>query len=277
MLPHHRSVPWAAVVLGMVFPTIVTLAYFVLLAGWPASWQQIVYLIGKTIQFSFPVLAVAMVAARRREGGSSPAKTGRLSLWAVLRRKLRRARLRVVQLTRPRSRWFRRHSRFLALSAGFGLLVLAAMFGLYEAFWKNGELFAGAARSIRGKIADLGIERLWLYVAVGVFYAICHSGLEEYYWRWFVFGQLRFRLPLASAIAIASLAFMTHHVILLATYFGWLSPWTYGFSLAVAAGGAVWAWLYERSGSLTGPWLSHMIVDAAIFLVGYDVARDLIV
>jgi membrane protease YdiL (CAAX protease family) len=70
---------------------------------------------------------------------------------------------------------------------------------------------------------------------------------------------------------------MAHHVILLATYFGWSSPWTYAFSLAVAVGGAVWAWLYERSGSLVGPWLSHLVVDAAIFLVGYDLARDLLV
>ena len=35
---------------------------------------------------------------------------------------------------------------------------------------------------------------------------------------------------------------------------------------------AVW-----RSGSLAGPWLSHLVVDAAIFLVGYDLARDLLV
>jgi membrane protease YdiL (CAAX protease family) len=38
----------------------------------------------------------------------------------------------------------------------------------------------------------------------------------------------------------------------------------------VAAGGAVWAWVYHRSGSLLGPWLSHMLVDAGIFLVGYQ-------
>jgi membrane protease YdiL (CAAX protease family) len=194
----------------------------------------------------------------------------------VLRLQLRRLRLRLVQLLRPRSRWFGRNVRFLVLGLGFGLLVLAAMVGLYEALWKTGELFAGAGQEIRGKIVDLGIDRLWIYAAVGVFYAVCHSGLEEYYWRWFVFGQLRYRLRPASALAVSSVAFMAHHVILLATYFGWSSPWTYAFSLAVAVGGAVWAWLYQRSGSLAGPWLSHLVVDAAIFLVGYDVARDLL-
>ena len=277
MSRHRRSVHWAAVVFGMLFPTVVTLAYFVLLAGRPAGLQQAVYLAGKTIQFTFPVLAVAIHYSRRRVGALSTATAGHLSLWAVVQRQLRGARLRLVQLVLPRSRWFRRNARLLALSVGFGLLVLVAMFGLYETIWKNGELFAGAAGAIRGKIAGLGLDRLWMYAAVGVFYAICHSGLEEYYWRWFVFGQLRCRLPLASAVALASLAFMAHHVIVLATFFGWWSPWTYAFSLAIAAGGAVWAWLYERSGSLTGPWLSHLLVDAAIFLVGYDLARDLIV
>jgi len=277
MLRHHRAVHGAAVVFAMVFPTVVTLAYFVLLAGFPAGLQQAVYLVGKTIQFTFPALAVVILLARRHGGDPSPATMGgRLSLRDVLRLQVRRVRLRFVQLVRPRSRWFGRNVKFLVLGLGFGLLVLAAMVGLYQGVWKTGELFAGAGQEIRGKIVDLGIDRLWIYAAVGVFYATCHSGLEEYYWRWFVFGQLRHRLQPASAIAVSSLAFMAHHVILLATYFGWSSPWTYAFSLAVAVGGAVWAWLYERSGSLAGPWLSHLIVDAAIFLVGYDVARDLL-
>ncbi len=275
MLRDHRAVHGAAVAFAVVFPTLVTLAYFVWLTGHPAGLQQTVYLVGKAVQFSFPAVAVAMYYARRRGGASSEATVSHRSLWAVLRRKKRRVRLRLSQLIRPRSRWFRRNVRFLVLSAGFGLLVLATMLGLYEVAWKNGPWFAGGGQSVRGKIVDLGLDRLWLYAAVGVFYAICHSGLEEYYWRWFVFGQLRQRLGFGSAIGIASLAFTAHHVIVLATYFGWWSPWTYAFSLSVAVGGAVWAWLYERSGSLTGPWLSHLIVDAGIFLVGYDLAHDL--
>ena len=30
------------------------------------------------------------------------------------------------------------------------------------------------------------------------------------------------------------------------------------------------AWLYRRSGSLVGPWLSHLLVDAGIMVIGYD-------
>jgi membrane protease YdiL (CAAX protease family) len=263
----------------MVFPTVLTLAYFVLLAGSPAWLQQAVYAIGKTVQFAFPMVLVAMLLARRRCGraGLADSASRLRRLAAVAGRQVRRAKLRLRQLCWPRSSWFRRNAGSLAVGVGFGLLVLAAMFGLYQLVWQANPAFAGATLAIRDKIVGLGIGRLWIYAAVGVFYALCHSALEEYYWRWFVFGQLRSRLRRVPAVAISSLAFMSHHVILLATYFGWASPRAYVFSLCVAAGGAVWAWLYDRSGSLISPWLSHLMVDAAIFLVGFDLARDLLV
>jgi membrane protease YdiL (CAAX protease family) len=278
MLRPHPAVPGVALVLAIVFPTVLTVTYFVLLAGSPAWLQQAAYATGKAVQFTFPAILVTMFRERRRFAGEVPSKSAsRVGLVELARMQARRAKVRLRQLSRPRSRWFRRNAGLLAAGVGFGLLVLAAMFGLYQWVWKANPAFTGASQAIRGKIVGLGIGGLWMYAAVGVFYALCHSALEEYYWRWFVFGQLRSRLRLVSAVAISSLAFMAHHVILLATYFGWSSPWTYVFSLSVAAGGAVWAWLYERSGSLAGPWLSHLVVDAAIFLVGYDVARDLLV
>ena len=42
--------------------------------------------------------------------------------------------------------------------------------------------------------------------------------LEEYYWRWFLFGGLRRSMPVAAAVVLSSLAFTAHHVILLATF-----------------------------------------------------------
>jgi membrane protease YdiL (CAAX protease family) len=58
-------------------------------------------------------------------------------------------------------------------------------------------------------------------------------------------------------------------VLVLSTYFGWWTAPTLLLSAAVAVGGAFWAWLYARTGSLYGSWLSHAIVDAGIFAVGY--------
>jgi membrane protease YdiL (CAAX protease family) len=227
-----------AISFALVLPTIVTLAYFVLLAGSPPSLQQSVYGIGKTVQFGFPVFWV----------------------FLVLRKKLR---------------WPPPPRAGLLPGLAFGMLVMAAMLVLYHGFLKPRGFFDGPGEQVRAKIIDLGLDSTGVYIATGVFYAICHSFLEEYYWRWFVYGRLRLHVSTWNAVLISSAGFMAHHIILLATYFGWTSPATYVFSFGVAIGGAVWAWIYERSGSLYGPWLSHCLVDAAIFVVGYDLAYRL--
>jgi membrane protease YdiL (CAAX protease family) len=98
--------------------------------------------------------------------------------------------------------------------------------------------------------------------------------LEEYYWRWFVFARLRKLTTLPNAIVISSLGFMAHHVIVLSHYFGGLSFLSCFFSLGVAIGGVVWSWLYARTHSLWGSWLSHALVDAGIFLVGFDLVKS---
>ncbi len=122
------------------------------------------------------------------------------------------------------------------------------------------------------KLTAFGIRGLSAYVLLAAFYSLVHSLLEEYYWRWFVFGRLREAIPWQAAVAVAAVGFTGHHVIVLGTYFGWASPATWLFSAGVALGGAFWAWLYQTSRSLLGPWLSHALVDAAIFTVGYSLA-----
>jgi len=221
----------------MVFPTVVTWIYFVLLVGYPSGLQQTAAAIGKGIQFALPVVWV----------------------FVVLREKLV---------------WTRPNGRGAVVGIAFGAIVLAAIFLLYHLALKPKGVFDGPAVLIQDKVKGLGLDTIWKYAALGTFYALCHSALEEYYWRWFVFKRLKQRVSSWTAIVVSSLAFMAHHVILMATFFTWVSPWTYLFSLAVAAGGGFWAWLYSRSGSLFGPWVSHLLVDAAIFIVGYDIAKD---
>jgi uncharacterized protein len=70
------------------------------------------------------------------------------------------------------------------------------------------------------------------------------------------------------AILISSFAFALHHVIVLWQYFSHAPLVALLFSVAIAVGGALWGALYHRSGSLIGPWLSHLLVDAAIFSIG---------
>ncbi len=229
----------AAVVAALIFPTFLTLVYFVWTADLDAKVQQGAYGIGKGLQFAFPLIWVLAVQ-RQRLKLTSPSVTG------------------------------------LAEGFGFGILILAAMLALYYALLKPRGYFDAAILPIQSKLTGLGIDSPLKYVLLGTFYALGHSLLEEYYWRWFVFAQLRRLLSLWPSIIISSLGFMAHHVVVLATFFGWLSFLTLFFSLSVAIGGGVWAWIYHRRDSLYGPWLSHLVVDAGIFLIGYDLVSDLL-
>jgi membrane protease YdiL (CAAX protease family) len=105
--------------------------------------------------------------------------------------------------------------------------------------------------------------------AVGV--TVPHSLLEEYYWRWFVFGQLRRRLTLPSAVALSSAGFAAFHIFPLNAYLpGHFFSAVLPFTFCVGVGGATWAWLYERNGTVYVPWLSHLVVDSSLFVIGYD-------
>jgi uncharacterized protein len=268
----HGRGEWAVLALAMVFPLLVTLVYFVLLSGADPSWQRAAAIVGKSLQFALPIVWVGLICREVPVPVFSRTRGGEKTGLAPNRHRENRGGGIGREVPVP----VFSQTRGLAGGFGFGLLVLVVMVLAYHHVLQPRGFFLSAAGEIRAKLTGLGIDSLTGYVALAVFYSLIHSLLEEYYWRWFVYGRLRRRISPVAAIVVSSLAFATHHVILLATYFGWLSAWTWLFSLSVAVGGAFWAWLYQRSGSLVGPWLSHLLVDAAIFLIGYDLVSDLL-
>ena len=151
-----------------------------------------------------------------------------------------------------------------------GVAVVAGMLLMYFFWLKPERILAESATMIRVKAQSFGMGSPATFIAGAVLLSLVHSLLEEYYWRWFLFGGLRRYVPVAAAIAVSAAAFTAHHVILLASFFGGLTLPAVLFSLCVAIGGAAWAWIYHRSGSLLGPWLSHALIDAAILVVGYN-------
>jgi len=219
-------------------PTIITWLYFFQADGMAPAVQLTVFNVVKTIQFTFPLFWVLAIQRGR------------------------------VTLKPP-------NSQGLELGVAFGAVVASAMFGVYLAFLRGSQPVVDATEIVIAKVSGWGINEPWKYTLLGLFYALVHSFLEEYYWRWFVFGQLRRFTSLGTAIAISSLGFMAHHVLVLGKFCGFDSPLTYILSACVAIGGAFWAWLYDRTGSLLGPWLGHMVIDAAIFAIGYDLIRGL--
>jgi membrane protease YdiL (CAAX protease family) len=231
----------AAMVFAVVFPSVITWIYFVSLRGAPAAAQQGAYGIGKLIQFGFPVVWVAIIA---RE---------------------------------PIFQWRRPPISGISIGIVSGLCAFAAALGLYVLVFKPWGAFDVAQGIAQAKVSGMAIDSIWKYCALGIFYSVFHSGMEEYYWRWFVHGRLRRLIGVPASTGISSIGFMAHHVIVLALYFGITSPLTYFFSVAVAVGGAFWAWLYERSGTISTSWISHAIVDVVIFAIGFDIVREVLV
>jgi len=204
------------------------------LEGRPAGAQQLAFTCGKAIQFLFPAVWVFHVERRRLEW---PCPTHRGLMFGI----------------------------------GMGAVVSGVMLTVYFGGLAQTPEMRNTAADVKQKLIGFGINSPGLMIAAGVFYAIIHSMLEEYYWRWFTFGQLRRLVPTRAAIVVSSLGFLGHHVIVLEhRYLPW--PWWALASLSVAVGGGIWAWLYERSGSILGPWASHALVDAALFTIGYQMA-----
>lgn len=231
--------PWGAVLLiALTFPTLITWVYFYAMAGSEAvRW---IYSGSKVLQFS--LLIPWYLHCRRNAAPSS----SQHAAW--------------------------RRAKGIQAGVVFALGVVAIGVALYVGMLRDSAVMTPAAAQIRGKLTDMGAASPLGYLGLSVFLAGIHSLLEEGYWRWFVYGGLRQMIPVPLANGISSLGFMAHHVLVLAAFFPGQWTWIALFSLAVAVGGAAWAWLYQRTDSLLGPWVSHLIVDAGILAIGYDLA-----
>jgi hypothetical protein len=220
---------------ALLYPTLLTLGYFEYLAG--TVWQYVVYTPGKILQFAFPLIYMYVVLGWR------PQRPPRAS------------------------------AAELAVGLASGAAIAAAAWLIYADVLLPSGVLTGPAERIVQQIDSFGLASVGVFALTAVFYSVIHSGLEEYYWRWFVFGRASglLRRPAAAAV-LASVGFAAHHVVVLGGFFGYGSIWTWVLSAAIAVGGAFWCAMAWRYGRLWGAWLSHALVDAAIFTIGYDIA-----
>lgn len=227
---------WLVLVLAMTFPSAMAYLYFVRFAGAGEGTAdnrlvQIVYTSAKLAMIVLPIAYVAMTDRRYRP-------------------------------------FEKQSSNRLGMAIFFGLAVAFTMFALSN--YLAGSVLAECPQRVRTKISEFGINTPIRYLLMSLFLSTIHAFLEEYYWRWFVFGRLRKLMAFLPAALISGLAFAGHHVFVLNEYLpGQFWNATIPFSLGIAFGGVVWAWIYEKTGSLLGPWLSHLLVDAAVMYIGY--------
>src|SRR5947209_1216944 len=150
----------------MTFPTFMAWIYFVVLAGGEGANPAVpaAYSAGKAIQFLFPAVYV-WLTARDRLRPRAPTGGG------------------------------------LLVGLGFGLLVAAAGFGLYAVLRRHTDAFADTPALVMGVLQKFGMTSPGRYLAFAAAFCVVHSLMEEYYWRWFVFGWLRRWAPVGVAVA----------------------------------------------------------------------------
>ena len=224
----------------MAIPTLITWVYFDLLANAPAMAQKTAYALGKISQVG--IMLVAYWIWRRR----SKNEPGKLSL-----------------LGKPIC------MRWIAIGGVSGLAIGCLAIVVFQWIFLPLGLMDSAKLTAKEKLQSLGADSPTILFAIAVFYALIHSGFEEFYWRGFVFRGLNEHLGVVSSVSLSSLGFMSHHVLVLGKFFGYGSVMTYLLAASVAVGGAIWASIYHRCGNLIPSWKSHALVDAGIFAIGY--------
>lgn len=116
-------------------------------------------------------------------------------------------------------------------------------------------------------MANVGLERRGVYIGAAVYWVFINSILEEYAWRWFIVRQFSVLFKPTGAIVASALGFTLHHLLAMQVYFSW--PAAIFCSFFIFIGGLVWSWMFIRYKTIWPGWLSHALVDIAVFGTGY--------
>ncbi len=122
---------------------------------------------------------------------------------------------------------------------------------------------------LRALANEAGFATRGNYLLIAAYICTANALLEEYVWRWFTFVQCEAVFGRIVAVFACGLFFTIHHAIVLARY---CDPAMVVLgSLGVFVGGVTWSSLYLRYRSVWPGFVSHVLVDVAIFAVGWKV------
>ena len=152
---------------------------------------------------------------------------------------------------------------------GFGLAILSGLLIgalIYGAFLLFGLAWIDTAY-LREQAVRNGIGKPINYIVYVSFLSLINALLEEYVWRWFTYRQCKAVMSTLPAMLATALFFTSHHILALNAQFDWRVTLT--GSIGVFSGSLIWSWLYQRYQSIWPGYVSHVILDAAIFLIGW--------
>lgn len=153
---------------------------------------------------------------------------------------------------------FRKHGFGVAL--GLGLGIYALILGGW-AVLRNWIDFSGIADSLT---SNAGVTKEnFLYVSLYI--SFVNSLLEEFFFRGFVFGNLKQNRSFAYCFSAAT--FSLYHV---AMMIGWFHPALLALVLVgLFVGGLIFNWLNEKQDCIYVSWLTHMFANFAINTIGF--------
>ena len=145
----------------------------------------------------------------------------------------------------------------IALGVGIYAVILGGYF-LVSPFFDFSQI-AGALTS------NVGVTKEnFLYVSLYISFA--NSFLEEFFFRGFVFTNLKQHSDRKLAYIFSAAAFSLYHV---AMMIGWFSPALFLLVMAgLVIGGMIFNWLNEKLNTIYCSWLTHMFANFAINTIG---------
>ena len=150
---------------------------------------------------------------------------------------------------------------------GFGLISGLVVGGsiLLVFVWFGHHLIDGA--SVAQTAQTNGLDDPTRYIGLAVYLSLVNSLLEEFVWRWFVFRRCETLWGAKVGVFASAFLFTVHHIFALAAQSD--ARMTVLGSLGVFTGGLIWSWAYARYRSVWPGYVSHVLVDIAIMLIGW--------
>ena len=160
-----------------------------------------------------------------------------------------------LQLLRPKQKGL---LPAIALGVGIYVVILGGYF-LVSRFFDFSQI-AGALTNNAGVTKEN-----FLYVSLYISFA--NSFLEEFFFRGFVFTNLKQHSGRKLAYIFSAAAFSMYHV---AMMIGWFSPALFLLVMVgLVIGGMIFNWLNEKLDTIYCSWLTHMFANFAINTIGF--------
>ena len=146
----------------------------------------------------------------------------------------------------------------LLLGIGLYALILCAYFLVRGVF--DFSAVAGSLTESAGVTKDN-------FLFVAVYISFVNSLLEEFFFRGFLFGNLKALHSRRFAYLFSSVVFALYHVAMMLGWFG--LPLFLLCMAGLTAGGMIFNWLNEKQGNLYASWFVHMFANFAINTIGF--------